>query len=247
MTDRVTVGNLRVAKVLYDFVTNEALPGTGSGPRQLLGGRRQGRRRSDAARTRTCWPAATTCRRRSTSGTASASSSRSTPTAYQAVPHRDRLPAARARRLHHHHRPASTTRSPRTAGPAARGARSSTRGSRSTPPTPAGVRCTTRCTAPTSSPRPTAPRRARQLQPGARRQGHRLRPRVPRRGRAAGVRLVGRRHRPQRRRRPAAGHARPTDCRSAWPARRSSSATPASSARRRGRCCWSTTACTSRS
>jgi malate synthase len=29
MTDRVTVGNLRVAKVLYDFVTNEALPGTG--------------------------------------------------------------------------------------------------------------------------------------------------------------------------------------------------------------------------
>ena len=28
-TERVTVGNLRVAKVLYDFVTNEALPGTG--------------------------------------------------------------------------------------------------------------------------------------------------------------------------------------------------------------------------
>ena len=28
MTDRVTVGNLRVAKVLHDFVTNEALPGT---------------------------------------------------------------------------------------------------------------------------------------------------------------------------------------------------------------------------
>ena len=32
-----------------------------------------------------------------------------------------------------------------------------------------------------------------------------------------------------------------------WPARRSSSATPASSARPTGRCCWSTTACTSRS
>ncbi|MGH3562314.1 MAG: malate synthase G, partial [Mycobacterium sp.] len=29
MTDRVSVGNLRVARVLYDFVTDEALPGTG--------------------------------------------------------------------------------------------------------------------------------------------------------------------------------------------------------------------------
>ena len=29
MTERVTVGNLRVAKVLHDFITNEALPGTG--------------------------------------------------------------------------------------------------------------------------------------------------------------------------------------------------------------------------
>src|ERR1700712_3550817 len=29
MTDRVTAGNLRVARVLYDFVNNEALPGTG--------------------------------------------------------------------------------------------------------------------------------------------------------------------------------------------------------------------------
>nr|WP_090277346.1 malate synthase G [Mycolicibacterium komanii] len=28
MSDRVTVGNLRVAKVLYDFINNEALPGT---------------------------------------------------------------------------------------------------------------------------------------------------------------------------------------------------------------------------
>lgn len=32
MTDRVTVGDLRVAKVLYDFVTDEALPGTGLDP-----------------------------------------------------------------------------------------------------------------------------------------------------------------------------------------------------------------------
>ncbi len=32
MTDRVTVGNLRVAPVLYDFITNEALPGTDIDP-----------------------------------------------------------------------------------------------------------------------------------------------------------------------------------------------------------------------
>jgi malate synthase len=32
MTDRVTVGNLRVARTLYDFVNNEALPGTGIDP-----------------------------------------------------------------------------------------------------------------------------------------------------------------------------------------------------------------------
>ena len=32
MTDRVVVGNLRVAQSLYDFITNEALPGTGIDP-----------------------------------------------------------------------------------------------------------------------------------------------------------------------------------------------------------------------
>ena len=32
MTDRVTVGNLRVARSLYDFVNNEALPGTDIDP-----------------------------------------------------------------------------------------------------------------------------------------------------------------------------------------------------------------------
>lgn len=32
MADRVTVGNLRVAPVLYDFITNEALPGTNIDP-----------------------------------------------------------------------------------------------------------------------------------------------------------------------------------------------------------------------
>lgn len=32
MTDRVSVGDLRVARVLYDFITDEALPGTGIDP-----------------------------------------------------------------------------------------------------------------------------------------------------------------------------------------------------------------------
>src|ERR1700741_4875306 len=32
MTDRVSVGNLRVARVLHDFVNNEALPGTDIDP-----------------------------------------------------------------------------------------------------------------------------------------------------------------------------------------------------------------------
>ena len=38
MTDRVTVGNLRVAKVLHDFVNNEALPGTGLDPDSFWAG-----------------------------------------------------------------------------------------------------------------------------------------------------------------------------------------------------------------
>ena len=31
-TDRVAVGNLRVSRVLYDFITDEALPGSGVTP-----------------------------------------------------------------------------------------------------------------------------------------------------------------------------------------------------------------------
>ena len=37
-TDRVTVGNLRVAKVLHDFVNNEALAGTGLDPDSFWAG-----------------------------------------------------------------------------------------------------------------------------------------------------------------------------------------------------------------
>jgi malate synthase len=38
MTDRVATGNLRVARVLYDFVNNEALPGTGIDPDSFWAG-----------------------------------------------------------------------------------------------------------------------------------------------------------------------------------------------------------------
>ncbi|WP_428339164.1 malate synthase G [Mycobacterium sp.] len=38
MTDRVSVGNLRVAQVLYDFVNNEALPGTSIDPDSFWAG-----------------------------------------------------------------------------------------------------------------------------------------------------------------------------------------------------------------
>ena len=38
MTDRVSVGNLRVARVLYDFVNNEALPGTDVDPDSFWAG-----------------------------------------------------------------------------------------------------------------------------------------------------------------------------------------------------------------
>ncbi|GAY13409.1 malate synthase G [Mycobacterium sp. shizuoka-1] len=38
MTERVPVGNLRVAQALYDFITNEALPGTGIDPDSFWSG-----------------------------------------------------------------------------------------------------------------------------------------------------------------------------------------------------------------
>jgi malate synthase len=38
MTERVSVGNLRVAQTLYDFITNEALPGTGIDPDSFWAG-----------------------------------------------------------------------------------------------------------------------------------------------------------------------------------------------------------------
>ena len=78
MTDRVGVGNLHVAKVLYDFINNEALPGTGLDADTFWAG--ADKVISDLApKTRNCLPAATICRRRSTGGIASGSSGASIP------------------------------------------------------------------------------------------------------------------------------------------------------------------------
>ena len=197
MTDRVTVGNLRVAQVLYDFINNEALPGTDIDPDSFWAG--VDKVVADLTpRTRNCSPAVTTCRPRSTSGTASASSSRSIPR-LQAVPHRDRLPAARARRLHHHHRRR------RRRDHHDRGSRSwwsdpqrPVRAQRRQRPLGFAVR---RAVRHRRDPRGRRRREGHQLQQGARRQGHRLRAPVPRWRRTAGVRSVERGDRPQDRRR----------------------------------------------
>ena len=103
MTERVTVGNLRVAQVLYDFVNDEALPGTDIDPDRFWSGvdkvvadlapKNQDllARRDDLQAQIDKWHRARVI-------------GRIDPDELQAVPHRHRLPAARARRLHHHHR-----------------------------------------------------------------------------------------------------------------------------------------------
>ncbi len=158
MTDRVTVGNLRVAKVLHDFVTNEALPGTGVDPDSFWAGvdkvvtdlapknQELLARRDDLQAQIDKWHRQRVIEPLDAAGYKQFL----TEIGYlQPEPADFRSPP-----------PASTPRSP---PPPARSwwCRSSTPASRSTPPTRAGVRCTTRCTAPTSSPRTTAPRRAR--------------------------------------------------------------------------------------
>ena len=242
MTDRVTVGNLRVAQTLYDFVNNEALPGTDIDPDTFWSGvdkvvadltpKNQDllARRDDLQAQIDKWH-----RHRVIEPL--------DPQAYkqflteigylQPEPDPSRSPP-----------PVSTTRSP------PRQVRSwwcpcSMRGSRSTPPTRAGVRCTTRCTAPTSSPRADGAEKASGYN---RVRGDKviayarefLDKAVPLASGswadATGLSVEdGRLQWPS-----------PTG-RSGWPARRSSSATPASSAPPTGLCCWSTTACTSRS
>ena len=102
MTDRVTVGNLRVAQVLYDFVNNEALPGTDIDPDSFWAGvdkvvtdltpQNQDllARRDELQAQIDKWHRQRVIEPIDVGG-------------LPAVPHRDRLPAARARRLHHHH------------------------------------------------------------------------------------------------------------------------------------------------
>ncbi len=159
MTDRVTVGNLRVAQVLYDFVNNEALPGTDIDPDTFWSGvdkvvadltpKNQDllARRDELQAQIDKWHRAPGHRAASTPRPTSSSS----PTSATCSPNPATSPSPPR---------VSTTRSPPRR---ARSwwCRSSTPGSRSTPPTPAGARCMTRCTAPTSSPTTTAPRRAR--------------------------------------------------------------------------------------
>lgn len=76
MSDRVDVGNLRVARVLYDFITNEALPGTGVDADAFWAG--VDKVVTDlACGTASCSSAGTTCKLRSIAGTGSAPSNHS--------------------------------------------------------------------------------------------------------------------------------------------------------------------------
>ena len=204
MTDRVTVGNLRVAQVLYDFVNDEALPGTGLDPDTFWSGvdkvvadltpKNQdllARRDDLQAQHRQVAPPA---RHRA-----------DRPRGVQAVPHRDRLPAARARGLHDHHR-GRRRRDHHDSGSAAGrpDPERAIRAQRGQRPVGLAVRRAVR-----HRRHPRGRRRregAAELQQGPRRQGHRLRPSIPRRRRAAGHRRVERRDRHQDRRRPAADH-----------------------------------------
>ena len=103
MTDRVTVGNLRVAQVLYDFITNEALPGTDIDPDSFWAG-------VDKVVTDLSPQNQDLLARRDDLQAQIDKYHRQhviepiDPDGVQAVPHRHRLPAARAGRLHHHHR-----------------------------------------------------------------------------------------------------------------------------------------------
>ena len=79
MTDRVAVGNPRVARVLLDFVNTEALPGTGVRRDEFWTGFDADRRAISRRRTARCLRSATACRPRSTPGIASAAARTSSP------------------------------------------------------------------------------------------------------------------------------------------------------------------------
>ena len=231
MTDRVTVGNLRVAQVLLRLHHQRGAARHRHRPRQLLVGRGQGRRRSDAEEPGAAGPPRRPAGPDRQVAPRSASSARSTRTSTSSSSPRSATCSPSPPTSPSPPR-ASTTRSPR---PRARSSwcRSSTRASHSTPPTRDGVRCTTRCTAPTSSPRRRR-REGEQLQQGARRQGDRLRPRRSSTRPSRSPRVRG----PTSPGSPIDGRSTAelstaTDHRSASPTRSSSSATSATPARRR--------------
>ena len=205
MTDRVTVGNLRVAKVLYDFINNEALPGTDVDPDSFWAG--VDKVVADLA-----------------------------PQNQDLLARRDEL-QARIDKWHRQHviepidpeaykqflteigyllpepddftittagvdDEITTTAGPQLVVPVLN-ARFALNAANARWGSLYDALYGTDVIAETDG-----AEKAAQLQQGARRQGHRLRPRVPRPGRPAGSRVVDRRPRPQDRGRPAVDHTR---------------------------------------
>ena len=76
--DYVAAGDLRVARPLHAFVTDEAIPGTGIAAGRLLAGIRRYRPRRWRRATARCWRGAMICSSRSTPGTRRIAASRST-------------------------------------------------------------------------------------------------------------------------------------------------------------------------
>ena len=241
MTERVSVGNLRVARVLYDFITNEALPGTGIDAAAFWSGLPRwsptSRRRTRAARRRDALQAQIDAWHRRAPG-ADRRGARTRPSCARSATWCPCRPASPSRPR------TSTPRSPRIAGPQlvvpvinARYALNA-----------ANARWGTLYDALYGTDAlPEARRDARpRLQPGARRQGDRMRAPLPRPRRAAGARLHV----------DATAYCRATAascCRRSptarGPAGRPGTARRLSRAtrRRRLRCCCATTACTSTS
>ena len=247
MTERVTVGNLRVAKVLYDFINNEALPGTGIDPDSFWAGADKvvtdlaPQNQDLLARRDELQAQIDTWHRQH------GSSSRSTPTAYKQflteigylLPEPDDFTITTAGVDDE----ITTTAGPQLVVPIlnARFALNA-----------ANARWGSLYDAlygTDAIPEDDGAEKGTRLQQGARRQGHRLRPPLPRRRRPAGVGRHGARP-------PASRSARTTASCSIdlGDGLSTGLATPeqfvgytGELGSPTGRCCWSTTACTSRS
>ena len=103
MNARTNRHGLQIARPLHELVVEQILPGTGIDAEALWRGFAAILRRPRPAQPRRCWRAATSCRPRSTPGTA-----RTGPAArcsgLSRLPGRDRLPGARGPGLHDRHR-----------------------------------------------------------------------------------------------------------------------------------------------